>query len=206
LDSVAVLLRSYSFDATEELFMYALDNENDQFMKYALQESFFNIKILEKDEIINKILNLLEKGSKIEYCLNILLYANFAKWKMVHNNKLVNIINRIVLENDQKNIILLTANTLMALAHCQEFLKIIGWSMKLFKRRANYIIDRLSLLIEKIIAYTDNDLIESIFLDRDFKERTLLKIVTHNQLSAFLKSTKSTVLMDAIWRGIYASE
>jgi hypothetical protein len=65
---------------------------------------------------------------------------------------------------------------------------------------------RLELLIEKIIDNTENEMIEEIFLDKDFKDRTLIKIVTDYQLKAFLKSSKSTVLLESIWQGVYAAE
>lgn len=156
--------------------------------------------------MIKKVLECIEKGIKIELCLNILLYANFSKWKLDLHKRLVGNINRIITENDENNYILLTSNTLMALAHCCEFLHIIGNTVKLFKRRTSYISQRLELLIEKMIDYTENDLIEKIFLDRDFKDRTLLKIVTEYQFNAFLKSSKITILMDSIWRGMYAIE
>lgn len=102
--------------------------------------------------------------------------------------------------------ILLTTNTLLTLAHCQEFLIQVAASIKLFKRKVTFILQRLDLLIEKIIDYTDNDFIEGIFLDRDFKDRTLLKIVTTYHLKAFLKSAKSTILLDSIWQGAYSIE
>lgn len=94
----------------------------------------------------------------------------------------------------------------MFLAHCQEFLIFLSHNIKLFKRKTDFIMQRLELLIEKIIDNTDNEMIEEIFLDRDFKDRTLIKIVTDYQLKAFLKSTKSTILLDSIWQGIYATE
>ena len=64
----------------------------------------------------------------------------------------------------KNNSILLTTNTVLTLGHCWEFLKRIGNSMKLFKRKANKIISRLELLAEKIINNVETDIVEKIFL------------------------------------------
>lgn len=107
----------YPYDASDQLFNLCIDNENEVFMKYALQESLFDLKLLEHDNVISNILTTIEKGQRLDLCFNVLTYANFSKWSIKHNKKLVYNMNRIVIENDENNIILLTSNTLMSLAH-----------------------------------------------------------------------------------------
>jgi len=53
----------------------------------------------------------------------------------------------------------------------------------------------------KIIDNFDDDKIEKIFLDTDFKDRTLLKIITINEFAPLLKSYKLNVLLNEIWEG-----
>lgn len=78
--------------------------------------------------------------------------------------------------------------------------------MKLFKRKADKIISRLELLAEKIINSMDTDVVEKIFLDKDYKDRTLLKIVTYYSFNLFLRSQSTTTLLDSVWQGASATE
>jgi hypothetical protein len=59
---------------------------------------------------------------------------------------------------------------------------------------------------EKVVENLDDSLIENVFLERDFKNRTLIKIVTTYSLKSFIKSGKVQVLLDSIWEGLHASD
>lgn len=106
----------------------------------------------------------------------------------------------------KNNVILLTTNTVLTLGHCWEFLRRIGSSMKLFKRKADKIVSRLELLAEKIINSVDTDIVEKMFLDKDYKDRTLLKIVTFYGFNLFLRSQSTTTLLDSVWHGTSTTE
>lgn len=78
--------------------------------------------------------------------------------------------------------------------------------MKLFKRKADKIVSRLELLAEKIINSVDTDIVEKMFLDKDYKDRTLLKIVTFYGFNLFLRSQSTTTLLDSVWHGTSTTE
>jgi hypothetical protein len=151
--------------------------------------------------MIEELLSNIEKGKRIELCFNILIYTDFSRWKQVDIKRLISFTESVTKENDENNPILLTANTGMALAHACEFLVLIGRSLKIFSRQSQYLIDRIGLLSAKIVENIDDDLIETIFLARDFKERSLFKIVTAYRFYNFLSSEKVNSLLDSIWDG-----
>ena len=63
------------------LFIFAIKNENEVFIKYALQETIFSLSMLTNSEIIEEILKTLESGARIELCFNILIYTDFSRWR-----------------------------------------------------------------------------------------------------------------------------
>lgn len=54
---------------------------------------------------------------------------------------------------------------------------------------------------DKIIDNIDDDKIEKVFLDTDFKDRTLLKIITSNGFGPLFSSYKVNILLQEIWEG-----
>lgn len=57
----------YSFDCTIELFFYALDNDNEVFLKYSMKEgTFSSLNLFEKQEVIDKLFIYIENGVKID--------------------------------------------------------------------------------------------------------------------------------------------
>jgi hypothetical protein len=54
---------------------------------------------------------------------------------------------------------------------------------------------------DKIVDNFDDDKIEKVFLDVDFKDRTILKIVTVNDFQPIFSSYKVNVLLQEIWEG-----
>ena len=54
---------------------------------------------------------------------------------------------------------------------------------------------------DKIVDNIEDDKIEKVFLDTDFKDRTILKIVTANGFSPIFSSYKVNVLLQEIWEG-----
>lgn len=83
---------------------------------------------------------------------------------------------------------------------------LIGRNIRYFKRKSKTIVERLELLVEKVIFYLENELTETVFLAKDYKKRTLIHIVIKYQLHSYLKSMKTTILLDSIWDGIYAAD
>jgi hypothetical protein len=56
----------YSERADKELLKYCMQNNNEFFLKYALQNQIFSISLLNTEELINCILEIMEKGNKTE--------------------------------------------------------------------------------------------------------------------------------------------
>lgn len=192
----------YASDIVGNLFYFCLENRNDDFIREGMMIGLFNhLKLFDKDYTLDLYLNLMERGGRLDTILNLFTYSSFSKMKLKFMFRLMNVINRIVTEPNESNIILHTTNTLMCLALSQEFLQKISKNVNLFKRNCEWITLRLENLIEKIIYNFDYDLIEAIFSSKDFKNRSLIKIVTLYQLQSFLKSQKTTILLDTLWQG-----
>lgn len=52
-----------------------------------------------------------------------------------------------------------------------------------------------------IIDNIDDEKIEKVFLDADFRDRTILKIATMNEFAPLCASDKVSVLLEEIWEG-----
>jgi hypothetical protein len=61
-----------------------------------------------------------------------------------------------------------------------EFLGKIGKSISIFGQESKVLIDRLMQLGSKLIDNMEDENVARTFLDIDFKDRTVLKIITFN--------------------------
>jgi len=52
-----------------------------------------------------------------------------------------------------------------------------------------------------ILENINDENIETMFLDLDFKDRTLLKIITENGFGPLFASSKVNILLNEIWAG-----
>jgi hypothetical protein len=60
-------IQFYHFDVNIELFYWAIDNDNEVFLKYSMKEGVFSsFNIFEKQEVIDKLFGFIEKGVKID--------------------------------------------------------------------------------------------------------------------------------------------
>lgn len=196
----------YVEDATLDLFLFAIRNENDIFIKHSLKEVIFTVKMIANVEVVEEILKNLEKGRKIELCLNILVYTDFSRWRQPEVKRLIDVFDSFVNGNDESNPILVTSNTSMAFAHCCECLKKIIGSVRIFKRTSQQLCERIENLASKIVDNLHDELIEQTFLDRDFKDRTLFQVITSNNLHSFISSGKVNFLLDSVWEGMHMTD
>ena len=62
-------------------------------------------------------------------------------------------------------------------------------------------IEALQTLGNEIIAgmKSDKPYIEEIFMDKDFKDRTVLHLISYNNFSELMSDSKVTVLLDNLW-------
>ena len=104
MDTIATNWAEMYFEPENKnnLFKFALRNENEMFMKFALKEAKFDNTVVDNQENITKILEYMEKGFKFSFCWNILIYSNFGKWRTEDNRRLVNILSRVNTDSDEK--------------------------------------------------------------------------------------------------------
>lgn len=67
--------------------------------------------------------------------------------------------------------------------------------MKIFRHESLVILDQLQSLGGKIVDYLPVDKISNFFLDTDFRDRNVIKIVTMNKYNKMLHSDKVNVLL-----------
>jgi hypothetical protein len=207
MDHIAIKYSDFFIpEANSMVFIFAIKNENSIFLKHALVDSIFSIAVLTDEEIIKELLRNLEKGSRMGLCLNIMTYTDFGRWHQPDIKYFLEIVSNILGESDDKNNILMTSNTQMALAHCCEFLRKIGKTIKLYKKQSEFYIASIETLAEKVMDNTADELVERIFMDLDFKNRTLFNIVSTYSLRSFMMSDKVNGLLDSIWEGVHTSE
>lgn len=52
-----------------------------------------------------------------------------------------------------------------------------------------------------IVGELEKDHVETIFMDQDFRNRTVLHLITYNQYAPLMSDSKVTVLLDKLWQG-----
>jgi hypothetical protein len=65
-------------DCNEKLFRFALRNQNEIFLKYALNEALFSEQMFQVKEIREEIMTMIRLKSKTEFILNVCLFADLA--------------------------------------------------------------------------------------------------------------------------------
>ncbi len=65
-------------------------------VRYAFRNSIFASSMLNLKVIINNILELFDIGSKSELLLNVLLFADFSRWKQKQLKMLMEMIEEII--------------------------------------------------------------------------------------------------------------
>ena len=65
---------------------------------------------------------------------------------------------------------------------------------------------RMLILGDKILDNFDDQKLSKVFLDSDFKDRTLLKIITQNKFDKLFENYKVSVILEEIWQGKFTFE
>jgi len=112
----------YSSFLNKDLFLFALNNNNDLFMQKALLMSAFDKTELQEVEVIEKILVNFEDGSKTNYILNILLLIGIDNWKNNKLKALIDMFDNFTCEDYLENRLILSYNPLMSIALTSEIL------------------------------------------------------------------------------------
>jgi hypothetical protein len=130
-----------------------------------------------------------------------LLYVDFSIWKKNQLERLLDYLVEIVESGHEQNRIMYCYNYILTICLSCEHLKRIGKLFSQFKQLANQKINDLLTLGDKILDNLEDDHIEKFFMDRDFKNRTVLKIITDNDFQILLSSEKINILIQEIWVG-----
>ena len=98
-------------------------------------------------------------------------------------------------EEIERNRILLCYNPVLTIALACEYLDKIAENKNILRHECNIVKNNLMTLGSFIVDYTEDDKIEKVFLDADFKDRTVLKIATMNSFAPLCSSDKVSVLL-----------
>ena len=111
------------------------------------------------------------------------------------------IINSLVKRSTSINCIVITYNPILVICLACEFLVKISTKFNIYDRECAKIKEQLLILGGKIIENIEDEMIHKIFLDTDFRDRTLLKIITLYDFDSLFASDKLLMLLDEIWHG-----
>ena len=99
----------------------------------------------------------------------------------------------------EQNRVVLSYNPILCICLSCLHLTAIGNSISLFKHRGNTVSESLLDLGNSIVGEMEKDQVEAIFMDQDFKNRTVLHIITYNGYAPLMSDSKVTVLLDKLW-------
>ena len=120
----------YSDYLKEGLFVYALRNNNSDFMKEALQIQAFDKSMYTNMQVVRAILSFFERDpSKTNFILNVILLTDISQWKTTLLEKLIEIFESFV--DSDANILLLSYNPLLTIVLPCDLLVKIGQAKKI---------------------------------------------------------------------------
>ena len=138
---------------------------------------------------MNEILKLLDNGSKTNLILNVLLLIDIGVWSFNESARLISSIQELLTGKELENKLLLSNNPLMSIALSSELLSNIGRSKERYKEQCESVKDELLELglvfnskIEKLEEF------EKLINDTDFRNRSVLKIITEQKLEKLMSS------------------
>lgn len=114
----------------KKLFIYALSNGCDIFLKTSLLFSAFDKIIFRDEELIHKITEELGNGTRTTFVLNIFPLIDISIWKAKHFKGLIDIVAAFSEDTYDKNNLLLTSNAIMSIALAADLLDTIAEKCK----------------------------------------------------------------------------
>ena len=194
---------AYSFqeDAGSKLLEFCIINENEDFLRYALNEQIFKQKVIDSPEITSMIIQMLESKMWCNIVINILLYSDFHSWGKENLSKLMLLFQRIEHAKSEDNLILMLHNPILSLSIICDILVKLGKTSANFKVPAKLLSEKLQNICLKLSQLLREDLIEKVYTELDFKERSILRLATDNGLEPVIKSLKVEELIETLWTG-----
>ena len=198
------MMGHYYHDMTEDLLIFCLDEGKELFLSRSLELSAFNKFVFKSDNVVNKLLTKLISGSQTNYYLNILTLVDIAMWSTKNIAELIKVFEQYSRNNYEDNQLVLSYNPLMTIALACETLSNIARNRKKLENQAVKIkTDLLALGQMYSSKIEDEDFYEGLVTDRDFRDRSLLKIITDNGFEPLMDENdpKAENIMMSIYQG-----
>lgn len=114
------------------LFLFSLANNYNLFIQQSLLIGAFDKQIFKSPEVVDKILECLNFGSKTNFLLNTMILTDVSLWKNDKLVKLIEMLSGFIDDPFEENRLLLSNNPLMSISLSAEILGIIASSRKRF--------------------------------------------------------------------------
>jgi hypothetical protein len=131
----------------------------------------------------------MENGAKTNLILNVLLLIDIGVWSFNESARLISSIEELLSGEELDNKLLLSNNPLMSIALSSELLSNIGSAKERYKEQCDSVKEallELGLVFNSKID--DIEEFEMLINDTDFKNRTVLKIITEQKLEKLMSS------------------
>lgn len=177
----------YNIFLNTKLFLFSLKHQNQYFIKNSLKIGAFDKQIFKDDDIAHEMILKLEVGSNTNIVLNILVLIDIQVWSGNNIGYLLDQFDNFVEENYDTNRLLLSNNPLMSIALTAELLQQIGFAKKKFANRCDELMESvLELGKQYNMKNEDDDFYKMLIMDKDFQDRTILKIVVTKEFEPLL--------------------
>lgn len=145
---------------------------------------------------------MLHLKSKTEFVLNVCLFAELSMWSQDDLRRFVEAIEQITSDNNHEtNRIVLCYNPILTICLACEQLSLIGGKVAIFNHQCKTLVEEMQMFAQKIIENLDEANIQAIFMDSDFKNRTVLNLITTYSYVPLMSDEKVSVLLDELWEG-----
>ena len=179
-DDLAIqYMGSYDDFLKEGLFVYALHNNNSDFMRDALQMQAFDKGMYTNMQVVRAMLTFFKNdGSKTNFILNVILLTDISGWKPNLLEELLDIFSTY--NEEESKVLLLSYNPLMTIALTCDLLVKIGKAKKMFRDRCTEMLDDLLALGGIYSSKVDEiDEYKNLVDDTDFNGRSVLNIICY---------------------------
>lgn len=204
-EELAIEMIGYYFhEMNQELLIYCLDKGKEAFLSKSLELSAFNKFLFKEVDIVDKILELLTNGTNTVYYLNILTLIDISLWKNGKIKQLIEIFDQYANESYDNNQLLLSYNPIITIALACEVLQNIARNRKKLENQATKVKNDLLALGQMYSSkIEDEDFYEELITDTDFRDRSLLKIITDKEFEPLMDENdpKAENIMMSIYQG-----
>lgn len=106
--------------------IFAIRNQNEHFLKFALGRDYFGSHFFNEKAVRDEILSQMGMKGKTEFMLNILLFADFAKWPSLDLQQFIDYLEEMCDESHELNRIVLSYNPILTICLACVHLSEIG--------------------------------------------------------------------------------